>query len=107
MDQYPEKGIFPYWNGEAQVFGDPIALWIDLFKACDGELNTWFDATRDESQPLRAVEYATKIIAAARQVFRLQPFDTATGRGATVHDVYTVLESFFDWLKKNASGSGT
>jgi hypothetical protein len=117
MSERNRTDVFgPYWNGRAEVWGDPFALHEDLVHALDGDPNRVLAeaeadrlpprehfATEEEYQEVVArvalaepMAYRAKklLVAAVRQVFGMAPFDPQTGEGATAKQCRKVLEDF-------------
>lgn len=99
-----ERRIFPYWNGEAAVCGDPLAVRRRLTLALQGGGVNALLQEANGADELAAAAATGRLVDAVRQAFEMAPFDPATGRGATEEDCRRALRSFSDFLeKKNQS----
>lgn len=117
---YPEneRRSFAYFDGEKQVFADPLAVWRRLLRALDGDFHgAWEDAQPkkvlgDDGKPLPPsdprVASATlarlageeRLLGAVREALALPAFDPTTGKGATEEDVQVALDAYCDYLEK-------
>ena len=127
-----ERFVFgPYWNGEREVYGDPLEINMALVGHARGQLARLIEASktkgpdgaegdseeeRANKEVLRdranAVAFPAlyKMREVARLAFDLAPFDKTTGSGATARDCDRVLTEFFAFLadvKKNIAPSLT
>ncbi len=100
-----EKKIFSYFDGTAEVWGDPIAIERRLTQLLDGNPNAFITRSTDPNGTM-AYEAAERLWAAVRVAFDM-PFTKADG-GATEDQVTAALDKFSDYLeKKNQSGAST
>ena len=106
-----ERGIFRYFNGVAEVCGDPLAIELALRESCDGKLyetlKLYNDALPKEGQPDTNawVPYLRKLIDAGRAAFGIA-FDPQTGKGDG-QVVQRALWGFLEYLEKNAETAGS
>ncbi len=118
-----ERKIFPYRLSEcgAEVFGDPLALSRELSILLDGDPNGVIRAARGTQerdangkiiagQPSEKPEEVVvrlqaerRLLAAVREAFGMDPFDRATGQGATDEDCRRALNCYLEWQEKNGS----
>lgn len=99
------RDIFEYENGERKVFADPLFLNDQLMVASDGTLwDAWNKLVAIDSangdmlvimEGIKAREYLANL---ARRVFKLVPFNDATGEGMTPSQCIDVLVSFLVYL---------
>ena len=105
-----QRQIFgPYFNGVQPVYGDPLCLYRRLVHALDGEPGRYLRGLKDAVEDVR-FEAAEKLIAAARSVFGLVPFQPDTGQGTLDREALTVLRQFILWRdeqKKNGPMKST
>lgn len=91
-----KRRIFPYHDGRADVFGDPLAIrraMVRLAQPDDIE-----QVQKEAAQPLAFANPALdRLVAIVRGAFDLAPFDRATGGGLTEDEVLGVLKAFYDW----------
>ena len=100
-----ERAIFQYFNGEKETFGDPFALWRQLWLACDGQVRQWIDYASDESSPLRLAEYRGKLFDAVHRVFKMIPYDPTTNAGAQEHHVEAAIQGLLEFfIQKKTNG---
>ncbi len=115
-------GVFPYFDGAATVYADPLAIHRQLTRALDGNPNrvlvdvaigkaeereayldeeSWELAVAQE-EATEELRYAAteKLLAAIRQVFQMAPFDRATGQGATEKHCRDALAAFCDYMEE-------
>lgn len=127
-----ERFVFgPYWNGEREVYGDPLEINMALVGHARGQLARLIEASKskgpDDAETDTEEERANKEVLrdranavafpalykmreVARLAFDLVPFDRATGNGATAKDCDRVLTDFFAFLseqKKSTAASPT
>ncbi len=99
-----DKNIFQYFNGERAVYGDPLVILRVFTGRCEGDVEGVFELSQSEN-PDQSIRASERIIAAAREAFKMIPFSEETGAGATDEVVFSVLGSFFEWWsKKKRSG---
>lgn len=94
-----ERNIYEYQIGQERRFGDPLAILRAFVAACQGEQATLIRQSYSEV-PSIAAPAQTRLLAAARTAFGMGAFDAKTGAGSTDEEVFSVLQSFFDWLAK-------
>ncbi len=106
----------PFWTGQVEAYADPMRVDRELRAGSAGQLMAWLrdieatgpaDAEGDSAETLehkavdrwritdKAKKSAEAIIVLVRDVFKMTPFDEATGKGGTENDCYRVL---FAWL---------
>jgi hypothetical protein len=101
-----KQDIFPFFNGTAQVFGDPIVIYRRMLRALGKPIEKQVGLTKGQNELLNLEAYAS-LYAAVRAAFPMVPFDPATGSGATESDCQKALDSLLSWLeKKNGSIPG-
>lgn len=95
---YPEqqRKIFQYFDGQRQVYGDPLKIRRRLNGRLDGNLNKAL-ADKDLSP-----EHYERVLDAVVYAFDLPPFNQETGEGAVEEVVVKALTSFLDWLQKKS-----
>lgn len=107
-----ERAIFPYHNGERQVYGDPMALSRRLTIHAGGDIDAlvrdWrkdpvLDDAGQELPGSRALrlQHEEKIVEAVRKAFQMIPWDDSTGQGATWDQCMTAFEDFLRFWEKN------
>jgi hypothetical protein len=104
------RGVFSFYDGVAEVWGDPLEIETAFILACGGDADALFKAA--QLPPANIVEHPpatqsrlmaqAKLVDATRVAFGMAPFDKATGKGATAADCIRALNRFTDWLEKNA-----
>lgn len=117
----PEREIFQYHDGAAEVWGDPLLIRRRLILECKGRFDTlwddfffspseeWPDSTPENPRPrwtaeekaagiLRQAEASEPFLAAVRAAFEMSPFDKATGQGATDADCERAVRAWAAWL---------
>ena len=109
------RKVFPYFNGAAQVWGDPLAIYRALMKEFDGDTTPVLEAFRSRAQipagtpPEEAAAAmaageacwtaaAGRLVEFVRKAFAMVPFDPATGCGATEEDCLAALEAYHAWM---------
>ena len=113
-----DRMIFPYYNGAADVFGDPLDIHDKLTDLLDGDPQTVISdtitpGTKDADgkelpgQPdsRRRFEAKRRVDAAVIEAFGMIPFDPTTGNGSNRHQRTTALNAFCAWMngaKKNS-----
>jgi len=102
----PKRNIFPYHNGVALVYADPLAIYRRLVLALDGEPNRWIEESRSDVAVLR-VNAEQRLDQAVRVAFEMAPFDPLTGGGATAEFCDAALDAYLVYLdaKKEPAGS--
>jgi hypothetical protein len=106
---WDQTNIFSYFDGEKQVWADPLEIHHGLAAALDGDVNKILAATRmtcEDARQQAAVRHDAmqRLVPAIREVFKLLPFDPNTGTGATWRACIAVFSEFVKWedaLKKN------
>ena len=112
-----DRKIFPYHDGEQEVFGDPVEIQRRMNAFTKGELNAIIDRTREwevdsegkpvleDGKPVRAnpaevaAENQERLEAAIRHAFQLPAFDRITGQGCTGAMALTVWNAFVEWAE--------
>ena len=86
----------PYWDGQHNVYADPLKVRRILKARLEGKPDVWIDRTKspDPSEKSIAIE---KISLAARDAFGMMPFSKLTGKGATETDCLRAVQLFLDW----------
>ncbi len=118
-----EKKIFPYSDGMAEVYGDPLeidaalraALEYRWAEVCENAQRMMDGPPGPDGRPTRVqrpepvfLDACNKLYQAAMRAFQLVPFDRLTGKGCTVAmamRVYNDFVDFRDGLKKKLSES--
>lgn len=103
--QEHERQLFPYFNGEREVVGDPLRIWRFLNNLLDGDPDTVL-AKAHSQVPEEKLDAQNRIIEATREAFMMEPFDSETGEGATEQDCLVALTNFLDWIKKKGPNTG-
>lgn len=110
------RKVFPYFNGSAQVWGDPLAIYRALMKEFEGDTKPILEAFRSralvpEGTPpeeaaaalaageARWTAAAGRLVEFVRRAFAMAPFDPATGTGATEEDCLAALEDYHAWMR--------
>lgn len=93
---YQQRNIFPYHNGERQVYGDPLKIRRRLNARLDGNLN------KALSEKDLSPDHYERVLDAVVFAFDLIPFDPETGKGAQEEVVVRALKAFLDWLQKKS-----
>lgn len=117
-----DRKVFPYHDGENDVFGDPEEIYLALSREFNGDvagplerleqiaregLGAGGDPKPDYVTPpelaLEAAELNGEINARARRAFGMAPYDRRTGRGATEAMCRQVFDDYLAWTdeKKN------
>ena len=102
MFEQSEKNIFPYWNGQQEVFGDPLAIHRRLTIALGGVPDEVLKAAKSE-EPLQKAHARERLVEAIRAAFEMVPFDKTAGAGALDEHCFDALRSLLEWTEKNAS----
>jgi hypothetical protein len=98
-----QRKVFPYFNGVAQVWGDPVSIYRRFLAACDGDINlilSRVDGDTCEKQPLLWAETMDRLMGVVREVLGMQPFDATTGKGATDRDCLDALQAWQAWMNE-------
>ncbi len=99
-----ERLIFgPYFDGRADVHGDPVRILRRLKTLLEGDVNKFLTQARSDVPELACIAY-DRLIDATVQSFDLVGFDKVSGEGLTEDRVMSVLVSFTTWIddvKKN------
>jgi hypothetical protein len=103
-----ERRVFRYKDAEGrEVYGDPLAIHYALLEALQGELNDVLEQARAEDVLARG-RAQKRLAGAVVEAFGLEPFDRATGGGATMQDCLDAAGAFLAFLdqKKTPPPSG-
>lgn len=98
-----QRKVFPYFNGVAQVWGDPVAIYRRILAACEGDVNLLLSRVSSEirdQQPLLWAESMARLMEVVRGVLGMIPFDPSTGEGATDQDCLNALEAWRTWMNE-------
>ena len=89
----------PYFNGQTQVFCDPLAVYRKLHYLLGGTPEEYLREMKSEDPNL---SYPAKeaVLQATRGAFGLQPFSTEDGSGAQDEDCWNILGAFLDFVSK-------
>lgn len=100
-----QRRVFgPYFNGEDQVYADPLTVHRRLFSLLGDPNAVLLDANSDD--PSLRHQAREKLLPAAREALELVPFDKKTGRGSLEQDVMAALRSYLEWMEgKGGPGS--
>lgn len=100
-----ERRVYgPYWNGQANIYGDPLRIHRMLVHELGGDPNAVLADYKSEMEPAQ-FEAANRLAKAAVIVFGLMPFDTKTGLGCLEDDCMTVLIDYMKWCGKKKETS--
>lgn len=99
-----KENIFPYFDGEKKVFGDPEEILSALYRECDYDLDSVQKNCQSEN-PALAIPAADKVAAAARKAFAMMTYNGLTGEGATREQVLAVFGEFMEWCKKKRNST--
>jgi len=101
-----QRKVFPYSNGVAQVWGDPVAIYRKMLAEFDGDLDLILQRSRDKSQPRLWSESVERLVEAVRKVFGMVPIDPVTGEGADETDCLAAAVAWREFLAaKKASAA--
>ncbi len=105
-----ERRVFQYWNGVAQVWGDPVRIYRRVLSASDGDINILLERTSPEVQvvtPTLWAESVERLVQVVRDAFEMAPFNPETGTGATETDCLNAIKSWQGWMdeKKEPAAS--
>lgn len=104
------KAVFRYHDGRGEVWADPLAVYRRFVTALGGNPDPVLEAARapgpgkgeTPGDLLRRLDAERQLAEAARQALPMQPFDPATGEGATDSDCLAALYAWLEWLEGNA-----
>lgn len=106
-----DRNIFKYYDGESEVFGDPLALRAEIFILTNGNPNELtrkvFVDLNPSTPPEKLVEAYNaqkQLVQIARTVFKMKPYDEKTGKGATMEHcqmAWRMLMLYLNQEKKN------
>jgi len=112
--EFAQRMIFPYFDGEKQVFGDPLEIHDRLTDLLDGDPEHALQLARPPGlkdadgkelpgnpDPRSRYEAKRRLDAAVVTAFELIPFDRTTGNGANRLQRATALSSFCSWMEAN------
>lgn len=91
-----EKGIFPYNNGQSDLYADPLAVNRKLLVAFSGDIEAALTAGYAPEGKTNGATQA--VIDGVRDAFGMLPFDPTTGTGATDAMVLRILSNFSDFM---------
>lgn len=94
-----ETDVFPYWDGDADVWGDPTKIHRRLSTLLHGKWDL-LNVMRNRENPLAADQAAQEALPAVREAFEMKPYDKTTRKGATDRDCYNAVDGLADWLDK-------
>ena len=101
-----KQDIFPFFNGVAQVFGDPIVIYRRMLRALSKPIEKQVGLTKGQNELLNLEAYA-ELYKATRVSFPMIPMNPETGEGATEADCQRALDALLTWIeKKNGSIPG-
>lgn len=96
-----DSDIFPFFRNGKEVFGDPLALQDEL-EVRLGDLNDILNQTHSPD-PVTYLEATGKLARAVCRTFKLgDPWNEETGTGVQRKEWLAILNSFVEWLEKNA-----
>jgi hypothetical protein len=97
--------VFRYWNGQEDVWADPITLLRRLHAFCGGDANAVVEQTWGDN-PVEVTLARDKLLAAIRAAFDM-PFDQSTGMMLGNEDeCFAAYDALTDWLdKKKVTGA--
>lgn len=96
-----DREIFEYYNGERNVFGDPLRIWRTLNNLLEGDPNK---VLQEAKSPIVDIAHPAqeKVLGAVDAAFEMVPFDSVTGYGAMESDRLAALDSFLVWVQKKS-----
>lgn len=98
-----QRTIFgPYFNGQEEVYGDPLKIHRRLCHALGGDPNAVIAEANKGDNDARE-----RVLDAAGWSLEMVPFDKRTGQGATEEVVDQALRQFLEWLEGNAQRAGS
>ena len=100
----PEPIFGPYWNGQNNVYGDPLRIRRLLSSGLEGKVDTWCDRTKSDD-PSERSQALGRIAQAGTVALDLTPFDRKTGRGVTESQAIRTVQLFLDWINGKKSNS--
>lgn len=89
----------PYFNGEEQLFADPLSAYRKLIFHLDGKPRETVEESKSEDVEV-SYPAKEKLVEAARAAFYLAPFNPRDGSGARDEDAWVVLVDFLNWVTK-------
>lgn len=105
------RRVFKYHDGESEVFGDPLALRMEIFIATNGNPDELARKVFVKLAPdtpsetlLEAFRAQKQIAEIVQRVFKMKPFNPETGTGATIehcHMTWRLFANFCAGEKKN------
>lgn len=105
MDQLfteSQRRVFRYFNGVADVYGDPVAIYRQLLGAFGGDLDLIVENSLHPAPEVSAPAIG-RLVDAVRSAFSMVPFDPATGEGATEPDCLAALDQWRGWIQEKKS----
>lgn len=110
------RKVFPYHNGVATVWGDPLAIYRALMREFDGDPQPVLDsfgvrgtaptgttpeevAATHAANEARWTAAAGRLVEFVRRAFQMVPWDAAAGTGATEEDCLNALTAWQDWMR--------
>jgi hypothetical protein len=120
-----EKLIFQHTIGAGadgkpvMVWGDPLALWNQMVRETEGELNEWAQATapvieksketgedlpEQPGQQVRRALAEERFLGAVSRAFGMLPYDRTTGQGATMRHCWDAWFALKGFLEGEGSG---
>jgi hypothetical protein len=102
-----EKSCFKYFNGEVELFGDPLALRRKLNVSCGCDPAELWDRMEKSESLTEKWALQGKMWQAVREAFGMLPFDPLTGKGAQDEHCIKAWNDFWLWMdeKKNPQPS--
>ena len=100
----PEPIFGPYWNGQNNVYGDPLRIRRLLSAGLEGKVDDWCERTKSEVPAERSAALG-RIAQAGLTALDLVPFDKKTGRGLTEAQTIRTVQMFLDWTNGKKSNS--
>ena len=92
------KRIFQYFNGEKQVYADPIEINRAIFHEL-GDVPALIEKTKAPNDDV-AYQAMNKFVAGARAAFGMPTISPETGKGATFDEVLAAWEDFVLFMQK-------
>jgi hypothetical protein len=105
-----ERGVFKYFNGEKEVYADPLTLNRQILIATAGQPSAltqkvFIDVAKATPEEiLESCQATEKLVAVIRHVFQMKPLNTETGAGAMDSHCLMAWRELATYLsKKNRS----